>query len=480
MTQPQRQTERPVIYWKSDANPQRYDQIELFNKWLVKNGHVDKNGKPIVELRLDSANNQSKLIQAVSGVGGDIMDAKMSEFQPLGVLADISDDAKKLGFGLDATYPGLKQSLFVDEKQYAYPCNVSVAGLWCNVDAFKKYEIGVPPEIWTPKEFERIGKEFVKQANANKERREAFFCSGSQKAFAIAICRSEGLDMFNETLTQCTLDNPRYIKILKLLYKWTYEDHLFPSAAELLSMNTESGYGGSAFSQFQSGNYAMLYIGRYCLIRFREFEQKIKLSVSRIPQYDFQNMIICTRSATLYRGSKRKDLGTLFFAYLADKEYNDYIIRGSDGLPPNPQYALNNPEYLHPAKYPNEGNVHERELKWAMTIALPEPYSPYYKSTGMDWQQYAIDKYFNNLCTAEEAAAETQTRINGEIKTTIDANPHLEKQYLQACELQKKIDEYKKAGKKIPNAWIKNPFYLAYCRANGTLAEINEKGRKKQ
>jgi multiple sugar transport system substrate-binding protein len=214
----------------------------------------------------------------------------------------------------------------------------------------------------------------------------------------------------------------------------------------------------------------MVYTGRYCLVRFREFKRQINLTLSNIPQYDFQNAIIRTRSAILYKGSKHKDLAKLFFAYLSDKEYNDYIIRGSDGLPPNPKYALNNPEYLRPEKYPNEGNTHERELKWAMTIALPDSYSPYYKSTGMDWLKYAMEKYFNSLCNAEEAAAETEDRINATIKTTINANEHLKKRYLQDCKLQKKIDECKKKGQKIPASWIKNPYYLAYYASKGMLA----------
>jgi multiple sugar transport system substrate-binding protein len=470
LTAPPDQTERPIVFWKSDANPQRFDQINIFHDWLLKNNYRDKYNKPVMELQLDSANNQSKLIQAVSGVGGDVMDAKVSEFYPLGVLSDISKEAKELSFGLNSTYPGLKQSLFVDGKQYGYPCNVSAAGLWCNADTFEKYKMKAPPEIWDPKKFEEIGKKFVKRANEGKERREFFFCSGCQINFLTPISRSEGLDMFNETLTKCVLDDPRYVKLLKLLYKWTYEDHIFPSAAEVLSMNTESGYGGSSFSQFQSGNFAMIYTGRYCLIRFREFKRQINLSLSRIPQYKFQNAIIRTRSAILYKGSKYKDLAKLFFAYLADKEYNDYIIHGSDGLPPNPKYALNNPEYLRPKKYPNEGNTHERELNWAMTIALPEPYSPYYKSTGMDWQKYAMEKYFNSLCNAEEAAAETEDRINSAIRTTVNANEHLKKSYLQDCDLQKKIEKRRKSGEKIPASWIKNPFYLAYYASKGMLA----------
>lgn len=39
----------PVITWRTDANPQREEQIMLFREWLVANGHVmkDKNGNVV-------------------------------------------------------------------------------------------------------------------------------------------------------------------------------------------------------------------------------------------------------------------------------------------------------------------------------------------------------------------------------------------------------------------------------------------------
>ena len=64
--------------------------------------------------------------------------------------------------------------------------------------------------------------------------------------------------------------------------------------------------------------------------------------------------MISARCATLYAGSKRPEYAKLFFAYLAGPENNDYIVTGSDGLPPNPEYAFGNPEFENPAAHPNE------------------------------------------------------------------------------------------------------------------------------
>lgn len=475
-TQPEQQTDRPVLYWKSDPNPQRYDQIDLFHEWLIANGHVDEAGKPIVELKLDSADTQSKLIQAVSGVGGDLMDADIAGFQALGVLTELTAYGEELGFGVKQTYPGLEDILTVDGDLYGYPCNVNVVGLWCNSDTFRSYGLEPPPEIWTPESFERIGKTFVAKANEGKERQEVFFCENPTagwmgERWLATMYRSQGLDDFNETRTRCILNDPRYIQTLQYMYDWTFEDHLFPSAAEASSMSAEAGYGGNSLSHLQSGKYGMIIIGRWCLIRLREFSEPPNLSLSRFPMDAFQNMVIGARSATLYAGSENPEYAKLFFAYLAGDTYNDYIVTGSDGLPPNPRYAFGNPEFERPAAHPNEHDTSAIELNWARTIALAPPYSRYYKASGTNWKRYGIDMLMNDKGTAAEAAAETERRMNAAIDQTLKANPTLRPGYEEALALQEKIDAYKAEGRKLPAEWILNPFYLTYYRAKGMLKE---------
>ncbi len=476
VSQPEQQTERPILLWQSDPNPQRYDQIDLFHAWLIKHGHVDERGRAVVELQLDSANTQSKLIQAVSGVGGDLIDAPILAFQPMGVLTDLTDVARERGFGLEQTYPGLKDVLTVDEKLYGYPCNVNVVGLWCNVETFKTYGLEAPPEVWSPEIFERIGRAFTARANEGKPRQDVFFCENPSggwmgERWIATMYRSRGLDDFNETLTRCILNDARYVEVLQYLYKWTFEDHLFPSAAEASSMSAEAGYGGESLPNLQNGKYGMVIIGRWCLIRLRQSPEPPVLSLSRFPMWDFENMVIGARSATLYAGSAHPQYAELFFSFLADEEYNAYIVKGADGLPPNPKYAFGNPEFERPAAYPNEGDTSAVELNWARSIALAEPYSPYYKSGGANWKKYGIDMLMNDKGSAAEAAEEIENRINAAIEQTLKTNPGLRPRYEEDLALQEKIDAYKAEGRKLPAAWIKNPFYLSYYRTKGMLED---------
>ena len=101
---------------------------------------------------------------------------------------------------------------------------------------------------------------------------------------------------------------------------------------------------------------------------------------------------------------------------------------------------------------------------------MPDSFSPYFplEKTGID---EAFDKVMNNIATEEEALAVTQERINRMIQESVNNNPTLKKQYEAGLVAQKKIDDCKKFGKKIPKSLISNPFHLAYYRSKGVLDE---------
>lgn len=67
---------------------------------------------------------------------------------------------------------------------------------------------------------------------------------------AMCIARSKGWDIYNETLTRSVADNEPLKAAIKLFHKWTYVDHIAPTAADVASMNTDAGYGGADFSEF--------------------------------------------------------------------------------------------------------------------------------------------------------------------------------------------------------------------------------------
>lgn len=486
---PSQETEHTYLSWSSDPNPARYEQIDIFQEWMKKKHPEVKpkaNGNPEFEVKLFSSNNQSMLIQAVSGVAGDLLDAvPIPVYADMGLLTDVTEHAKASGYGADTTYPGAASLISYEGKQFGYPCNLLAPTMWINHETFEKYDIPIPEANWTPEEFERIGKLFNERVKQGDRGRTIFFTTPLSFDYALVYGRSLGTDSYNETMTRSTLSDPRFVAAVKLIYKWTYVDRILPTAAEVASNTTETGgFGGAGLAHFIHGNYAMIITGRYALIRFRELpkDEQLRLSNVMLPQYGFPNLPLWSRSTAIYAGSKYADKAEYFLEFLASKEYNDTIIHSADGLPPTPKYAMNNPEYLRPAAYPNEGAVHENELKWALNHGIPTTASPYFKSTGTNWSSFALDKVMADRAEAPEALKEAEARINDAIAETVAANDKLRKMYNAALEKQLKIDAIKAgwkydpndpytviSGEKIPEKLILNPYHLRYYDSIGML-----------
>lgn len=482
---PEQQTGKPILYWVTDANPARFKQIELFEHWMVKNGHTAPDGTSAVELRLDTANaDPTKMtIQTVSGVAGDIMDVRgggdMRFFRSMGVLADLTDSAKAMGFDPGMTYAAAAGEITVDGRQYAFPCNVSTHGYWINKDVFAKAGVESPPYRWTIEEFESIGKELCEKANAGLSRRQVFFCS--QVEFQ-TFARSLGLDRYNETMTRCILDDERFADVLGKVYQWTYVDNIMPTPEDSDAFAAQqSGYGGGWFQLFNRGNFAMLYSGRFALIQVRKFDEMRKtrgdtplnLAVVEPPHGGFPNTNILARSASVYMGSPQPEYAKLFLKFLVSEEYNMQIIRDGDSLPPIPKYTQTE-AFRHPPDFPSEWEIHEPFARMAEEIAIENSYSPFIADrTFVRIQNEVLALLMAHRLNARAAAATLADKVNAEIQRSVLENPALKEKYEQMVERQTQIESLRAEGKPVPIELISNPFYRAYYAHNGWLTAGN-------
>lgn len=482
----------PLIYWGTDANPARQEQVALFHQWLRDHGHVvrDANGQPkfdkdgqlqtICELRLDAVNRDQtkRVIMGISGVGDDIVDIFSSReliyYTDMGMLSDITDQAKQGGFDPSATFEAVIPEITRDGRQYTYPCNVSFSMFLVNVEMFQHYQQPLPPESWTVAEFEQRGKQFVAAANSPDQRQRLFF---TESVDFYNLHRSFGVTTYNETLTASTLNDPRVVQAMEDIYQWTYIHRLTPSETDIQSISTTSnGYGGVRLQLFANGICGMVRSGRHALIQTREFNQTrqnrgqepIRLQVTNLPYYQFPNVLATTRAAAIYRNSKYKKYAALFLSYLASQDYNMQILRDADSLPPNPRYCLTD-EYNHPSDYPEEWGLHE-PFYTVQSMAIGEDHSPYVPPvTCQRIVRSALDEYMNHRLTAKKAVHQAATQLNQEIEQTLNENPKIRSQYHEGIALQKKIDQRRKDNQPIPLSWIKNPYHRKYYQTRGWI-----------
>jgi multiple sugar transport system substrate-binding protein len=332
-----------------------------------------------------------------------------------------------------------------------------------NVNTFEKLGLPLPPSRWTFEQFERQGKAFVAAANVGKDRQDSFFCD----VMPLQIMhRTLGLSVFNETLTACSLDDPRYIRCLNLKYKWMYIDRLLPTQADVISFGTQAGYGGSRLQLFNRGQYGMVVMGRYALIQLRRFGA-LDLAVVEPPHGGFPTTLAATRCASVYVGSDHRLPAVYFLSFLASEKYTMQIVRDADALPPNPRYTAVEP-FLRPPDHPNEWAVHGAFADAAGNIGIGGVYSPFVPSSVVTRSLIQVeDAFLNDQLTAAMAAARAQQVINQEIQRTLAEDASLRPLYEKLSADQREIDRLRAAGRPVPLELIRNPFYRRYYAAMG-------------
>ncbi len=466
LTVPGRRTDMPVITWMTPNEVNTRGAVEEFALWRKERG------LPPVDLRIDATNNDAtkKLVQGLAGVGADIMDLygfQMDLFTGTGMLSDLTEDAKKMGFSPASTYANLTNDLVINGRQYAYARCAGVLLIWINRDTFAKYGVPEPPSRWTMDEFEALGRRFVAAANPPGTRDRVYFTNGVP---ADQMRRGLGLANYNETGTVCTLGDPRNVQVLERVRRWTLEYRLMPTTEETNTMSADLSGPGAMFSHFASGRYAMIYQGQYTLFLLRP-RGKINLRVVEPAVDGFPNADLGCGTVGIYTLTKHRQESLEFLQFMTSERFNRLIVSQADSLPPVPHYAETE-EFRHPAGWENEWGVADFFAKSAREIGITMSKSPFVLQSII----YATDlettqAMLAGRLTPAQAAKQMGDRVNAEIALTIARNPKMKKLYDERVAIQRQIDARRAAGQKVPAAWITDAFHQAYYRAHGWLEE---------
>lgn len=453
----------PVVYWVADASKYRRAQFDHLTNWLKVHG------APPFEVRMDPANMAANkiIVQGVTGTAGDIIQCygnQVRYYAEIGILEDLGPMAKELGIDTSVFSPAFKPLMYYDGKLVAIPANMGQAVFCVNMEAFRKVGMDCPPERWDFDAFERIGKEYIRRVQIGEKRRDRFFAA---RVDTTIMRNSVGVTIYNETMTAPALNDPRYAEVLKRAKKWTYEDRILPTKADMDSFNQEGdNYGGSS-GLLHKGYFAMMTIGRwhFCTTRFMSTDVEYRCVAH--PDGGFQNHQISGRTMALYKGSRHKDLAKHFFRWLTSAEYNLYVVGDADGDPPNMNY-LKVETYLRPAAYTNEWKYNEVLARLNATTGVPEEISPFVVPGAVQSRiNKVIDGFNNSIYSAEDALIEMERITQEGIRDHLKRHPELDSRYRAALAKQKEIDAAKAAGKKIPLDLVENPVLKRYYEVMG-------------
>lgn len=456
---------QPTIFMTGSPGTEMRERLEAFRQWQAARGGGE------VRLELDAVNSgmNKVIMQGVSGIAADILQANGSAdlgyYSSIGLLEDLGPFAARGNYRPERFLPAIRNELVVGDRQYGCPVSIYLLISYINRSTFENLGLEVPPPRMTWEDFERCGKAFVAKANPPGQKPRRFFASGVNTT---ALRRSVGLDTFNETLTRCTLDDPRNARVLELIHKWTFEDRLIPSGTDMASLvsDGDAGVFGPRLYQFKIGNIAMINGGNYLTPALRRLGN-IPLSVSLPPHGGFPNAILGAQMTAIYAGSKHKEAASHYLEFLQSEEFFQTILRHGDGIPTTREHTQR-AEYLRPPAHPNEWGCNEEIVRSVEEAGFPYTVSPFavfgvYNRI----DNTAIDRYMTGLITAGEAGARAAAEINDEIALNLERRPALREKYNKLLELQARIDERRSRGEKVPRDWILNPVLKAYYEHKG-------------
>lgn len=449
VTLPRYSSKVPILYWTTDPNPARMEQIQGFEEWMEEKGY------PPVNLRLDTGNLgvEKIIIQSAAGVASDIVQGGAGQlrfFVKAGILKDVTHLAKDYGFGIDKTYRAVKDDLFVDDRQYGFPCNVTASPLTLNAYIIRKEGLPEPKFNWNWEEFLDWCRAVSKERK-DKTRRYAVTPFGAYRLWP-----GNGGPVFNETMTRCIVDSPQVKEATEFYYDLMFKYKVMATPAAVESMAAQSGYGGTYFQMLGHGDVLGHTTGRYSFIQLRRFET-FEPEVALLPYNVMPLQKTTARTASITHCAEKPELAARFLQYLAEERYNRQIVKDADALPPNPG-AAKWEIFTNPPEHPEEGPANVKYYRAAAEYGVGKEYSPYVNPFTV---KRIIDNYLSGLDSQaidiDTALQRMQSEINKRIDNTLREDKQLQKQYDKAMIRQEKINQFKKQGKDIPLEWIKNP-----------------------
>ena len=453
---------RKPLVWTTDPNPQRDDQVATFNRMY-----------PAYKLRIDPDNtgSQKVITQCSANMGPDIIDGINSTsyqlYHSAGVLKDITDEAKKMGFGPDTLSPSVRSLVMlkvlgkdgkIRERQFIYPCNVFHVFLIYNKNIFRKYGVSFPKGDITWEQILKIAQKLTVYKNKGDSIPQTFGLSGVS---LIELIWQKGGAIINKEGTRSLLDSQAALEAAVFLHDLYYKYRVVPTPTQITGMSTAGGtFGGGNFNYLAEGRVAMIPTARYSLIQFRRLirEQKRMRAdfLKKYPDRKDEAPEVLELGACLeprFKGHKRytrfgarctgvnvdakNPQGALaFMQYLASRQYADLINQGADSKAGPAKYCTL--EMMKNPLYPGEDEVDKMTIE-SIPYGRTIPRSPFISVTKIN---LILKKVIDKIVAVENLSREDMAimlkraamQTDEVIARNIRRDPHLYKFYNKLLE----------------------------------------------
>jgi len=386
-----------------------------------------------IEAAVESGAREKLIVQCATGVGPDVIDvgsqAQMSTLVGAGVLVDLTPLASRGGFGVENTYPAIRNALQVEGKQYRYPCNVWANCVIYNREILRDHGLADPDPNWTYDDLARIGKQIVSKP-------------GRSGAKHLCVANYNNIWMFDDFLVghggeyftpdglTCLLDSPEAVAALTLYHDLMHVHKIIPTPGESAAMSSQGGWGTGGINWFSTGRAAVIFIGRWYLCQAPNYPAlRGKLGAVRLPRVPGRASAgACdTRAAGINVTSPNRQAALKFLRYLATSDYGKVIVHDGDSLPPNPALARTGSDLVNSVA--PDPAFHQPFID-ALRHARPFALSPFIDGAQVErWVRERLDKVENKILAPPEALEDLADEINRRIGRNIERRSDLQRKF---------------------------------------------------
>lgn len=418
---PEVQDGRQVLYWSTDTNPARREQLAPFQEL-----------NPDILIKVEPTAVDKTIIQCSTGVGPDLLEIysveQMVTYVEAGILLDLTPYAEEMGFGPGSTYPKLVGNLMYQGRQYRYPANAASQVLMYNKKMFDEAGVPYPEDGMLWEDFIELVKPLTVKREGGRGYKQ--FAMVMSQGYAKDLHLQFGGHFFNETGTECVLDSPESIAAMEFFYELMAEHEVIPSPSAAEALSASGGWGHGEIRWFAAEKAASIWGSRWMMVIFRQYpELQKEIGVALLPRREggVPASYSGTRGPGINVNSENREEALRFLQYLASDEYAEIIAMSSDGLPPQADYA-DDPSRLVNPKYPWED--YQEKFVESMEYAEAPKVTPFVSSIVVDrvWGD-TLDLIQNGLATPEEALKDATKRINNRIRDNLRDRPDLREQY---------------------------------------------------
>lgn len=413
--------QKTVIYWSTDPNPARKDQIAPFEL-----------ANPDIKVVVEPNSFERTIVQCSTGIGPDLIEiysvGDMVAYAEAGILMDLTPYKETRAFGLESTYPRLWGALTYEERQYRYPANAASQVLFYNKRMFREAGIPEPTDSMDWDAFIEMAKPLTKRRASGVGYTQFAMVLG--RDFVRDVHLQHGGKFFNETKTRCIVDSPESIRAIQFYKDLMTIHEIIPTPDAATSLSGEGGWGSGEIRWFAAGKAAMIWGSRWMIVQFRQYPDMYPdLGCVLLPAspYGAPTSYAGARGPAINVNTRNLEASLKFMEYLASDDYSEIIAMSGDALPPNRSYSAEPARLLNP-RFPNE--TYQEKFLVSMENAVSQEVSPFVSPKVVDriWIE-TMQKVENNLAQPEQAMREAASRINDAIAQNLREQPELRQRY---------------------------------------------------